>query len=439
MKIRLFIVSFLSLSLSLIAQEKRDKIFNLFGSNNNYFFVKNGNSIYKKDYSDSFIDTLFFYNPNMDNEIEFVTYKNKPTIVSKGGGMVWQVKNDTFKRIDNSYNHKMTNGSAVFVHNDTIMKFGGYGYWSDRNFFTYFSETTSEWEFYPINSTSLLPEGTSRPNFSHTETNFYFSGGVSHNPKNPIIETRNNEVWRYNFNKRTWTDLGTANFNYTDSNETLCIGKGRLLTSDSFVSTAEGRSVSIYDYTKNQLYKIERFNPSFGIDNAFINNDTLYNYRNNKLISISLEPYLSQELISEGSLYLDTNALFKNLREFTSIILVLLLLIVLYLYSKNRKRPKLTDTGFKFNRVHHPLSLNELKVLNLLVNNKRVESKNILTTIYDKELSSAQNNRIKLEVVESLNTKVSNIMGVKNFINSKKSLKDQRMLIYYSNFRSDFI
>ena len=116
-----------------------------------------------------------------------------------------------------------------------------------------------------------------------------------------------------------------------------------------------------------------------------------------------------------------------------------MLLIVLYLYSKNRKRPKLTDTGFKFNRVHHPLSLNELKVLNLLVNNKRVESKNILTTIYDNELSSAQNNRIKLEVVESLNTKVSNIMGVKNFINSKKSLKDQRMLIYYSNFRSHFI
>ena len=132
---------------------------------------------------------------------------------------MWQVKNDTFRRIDNSFNHKMTNGSAVFVHNDTLMKFGGYGYWSDRNFFTYFSETTSEWEFYPINPTSLLPEGTSRPNFSHTETNFYFSGGVSHDPKNPIIETRNNEVWRYNFKKRTWTDLGTANFNYTNSEE----------------------------------------------------------------------------------------------------------------------------------------------------------------------------------------------------------------------------
>lgn len=439
MKIRLLFFFFFTISLNLYTQENNQGIFSILGNNTKHFYVKNGNTIYKKNYNDSYIDTLFFNNTTSLNDIKFVTYKDKPTLVSKGGGMVWQVKNDTFKRIDNSFNHKMTNGSAVFVHNDTIMKFGGYGYWSDRNFFTYFSETTSEWEFYPINPSSILPLGTSKPNFSNTDTNFYFSGGVKHDPKNPVIEIPNNDVWRFNFNNKTWTDLGTANFNYTDIDQTVCIGKGRLFKAIYSRNITRGRSASIHDYLNNELYEIERFNPSFGIDSAFINNDTLYNYRNNKLIGVSLKPYLSEELISKGSLYLDTNALFKNLREFASIVLILLLLIVLYLYSKNRKRPKLTDTGFKFNRVHHPLSSNELKILNLLVYNKRVESKNILKTIYDKELSSAQNNRIKLETVESLNTKVSNIMGVKNFINSKKSLKDQRMLIYYSNFRSDFI
>ena len=78
-------------------------------------------------------------------------------------------------------------------------------------------------------------------------------------------------------------------------------------------------------------------------------------------------------------------------------------------------------------------------VLNLILYNKRVESKLILKKIYDPQLSVAQNNRKKIEAVESLNQKVSSIMGVKNFINSKKSLKDQRLLIYYSNFRSDFV
>ena len=78
-------------------------------------------------------------------------------------------------------------------------------------------------------------------------------------------------------------------------------------------------------------------------------------------------------------------------------------------------------------------------VLNLILYNKRVESKLILKKIYDPQLSVAQNNRKKTEAVESLNKKVSSVMGVKNFINSKKSLKDQRLLIYYSNFRSDFV
>ena len=78
-------------------------------------------------------------------------------------------------------------------------------------------------------------------------------------------------------------------------------------------------------------------------------------------------------------------------------------------------------------------------VLNLVLYNKRVESKLILKKIYDPQLSVAQNNRKKIEAVESLNKKVSSVMGVKNFINSKKSLKDQRLLIYYSNFRSNFI
>jgi hypothetical protein len=78
-------------------------------------------------------------------------------------------------------------------------------------------------------------------------------------------------------------------------------------------------------------------------------------------------------------------------------------------------------------------------VLNLILYNKRVESKLILKKIYDPQLSIAQNNRNKTELVESLNQKVSSIIGVKNFISSKKSLKDQRLLIYYSNFRSDFV
>ena len=37
------------------------------------------------------------------------------------------------------------------------------------------------------------------------------------------------------------------------------------------------------------------------------------------------------------------------------------------------------------------------------------------------------------------NEKVSNVLGIDNFVRSKKSFKDQRMLIYFSNYRKDFL
>ena len=63
----------------------------------------------------------------------------------------------------------------------------------------------------------------------------------------------------------------------------------------------------------------------------------------------------------------------------------------------------------------------------------------MLNKIYDPQLSAAQNNKIKNDLVDSLNEKIFKIMGINSFISSKKSVKDQRVLIYYTKFRKDFV
>ena len=332
----------------------------------------------------------------------------------------------------------MTNQSNVFVRNDTIMKFGGYGYWSSRNFFTYYSEITREWEYYPINQKSALPPGVSDVNSTCSENYFYFSGGLITDPRVPLNKTKNEHVWRFNFNEKMWTDLGTAKFASSPNEQLLDLGNGRKLVKNEF-NNGTVINTFIYDYQNNEISLIDGLNLSLSIDNGFVANDSLYNYRSDQLIGISTASLLNNDLIKQGAMYVDTIALFKSLTRFTVVALILLFGVVLFLYSKNRKRPRVSQTGFRFDRVHYPLSVNELMVLNLILYNKRVESKLILKSIYDNELSVAQNNRRKIEIVESLNKKVSGIMGVKNFISSKKSLKDQRVLIYYSNFRSDFV
>ena len=439
MKIRLLFFVLFFQTLSLISQSKVDQSNAVIGNNDDFFFVRDGINILKKDFNNNTLDSLIFNEKYPSKSFKLVIQNNAPVIVNKGGGMVWKVKNDTFTRVDNSFDHKMTNASSVFIHNDTIMKFGGYGYWSSRNFITYFSKTTKEWEIYSINPNSLLPPGVSSVNYSYINNKgFYFSDGLKSSPKYPLNKTINEEIWYFDFRNKSWEDLGTSKSEYIVESQILKLGNGQMLVGSTYGSAVSNDQVYLYDFINNNIGRLNSFNQIFGIDSAFVANDSLYNYRNNNLIGFDLKSYIT-ESTDEGSLYVDTNALFANLTRFTGVAIILLFIIVLYLYSKNRKRPRLSETGFRFNRVHYPLTEKELSILKLILYNKRVESKIILKEIYDSELSVAQNNRRKVEIVESLNKKVSTTMNINKFINSKKSLKDQRVLIYYSNFRTDFV
>lgn len=439
MKIRLLFFVLFFQTLSLISQSKGDQSSAVIGNNDDFFFVRDGINILKKDFNNNTLDSLIFNEKYPSKSFKLVIQNNAPVIVNKGGGMVWKVKNDTFTRVDNSFDHKMTNASSIFIHNDTIMKFGGYGYWSSRNFITYFSKTTKEWEIYSINPNSLLPPGVSSVNYSYINNKgFYFSDGLKSSPKYPLNKTLNEEIWYFDFRNKSWEDLGTSKSEYIVESQILKLGNGQMLVGSTYGSAVSNDQVYLYDFINNKIGRLNNFNQIFGIDSAFVANDSLYNYRNNNLIGFDLKSYIT-ESTDEGSLYVDTNALFANLTRFTGVAIILLFIIVLYLYSKNRKRPRLSETGFRFNRVHYPLTEKELSILKLILYNKRVESKIILKEIYDSELSVAQNNRRKVEIVESLNKKVSTTMNINKFINSKKSLKDQRVLIYYSNFRTDFV
>ena len=111
--------------------------------------------------------------------------------------MVWELTNDSIKRTDNSFNHRMTYQSDIFVKNDTIFKFGGYGFWSARNFFTYFSNTTKEWEFYNINKKSYLPPGLSNFNSTLVGDSYFVSRGSSIDSHNGTERIENNDVWKF--------------------------------------------------------------------------------------------------------------------------------------------------------------------------------------------------------------------------------------------------
>jgi hypothetical protein len=61
---------------------------------------------------------------------------NKLIFVDNHGGDVFELtEKDSLSKIDNSDIKNFLIGSSLFIKNDTLFRYGGYGYWSTSNFF----------------------------------------------------------------------------------------------------------------------------------------------------------------------------------------------------------------------------------------------------------------------------------------------------------------
>ncbi len=433
MKLRIFILLYFYFSINLLGQKINGIDINV---QQQYFWMLKGDYVLKKDFKNVLIDSFYIKKPKRESKLIIVSKKNKPYVVSKGGGMVWKIVNDTFIRIDKSHYHKMTSKSSVFVHRDTIFKFGGYGYWSSRDFFSYFSETSNHWEYYPINLQSILPPGLFDMDTSYASNRYFVSGGSTVNRHTGTTSRTNSSIWRFDFDSKSWSDLGISKFFDYEDYDFIDIGQNRHLAT-TFSDDKLTPSNYILDFNENLMIPIQN-SFDFSIANSFHKNDTIFTIEDDKLKKRSLSSFMILDKNAKP-LYMDSISLSKGLSSVVIVIMLLMIVFLLFLYSKNKQRPKLSDSGFRFQRVHYPLSVKEHKVLSLIVHNKTVDSKALLQAIYDSNLSPPQNNRIKLEVINSLNQKLAKVLDFNKFVRSKKSSKDQRMLIYFSNHRKDFV
>ena len=425
------LITVLFVSAICCAESKFNEYYSANPDSNQLYHIRYQNVVVS-DLNNIKIDT-FYYDENYYSKIdatEIAWINNVPYIVSIPGGMVWKLINDTFTRIDNSYHHKMTCGSDVFVHNDTIFKFGGYGYWSNRNFFTYFDFKTTQWEFYKINNT-YLPKGISHFNSTYFDENYYFSGGITINYFDATIHEQNPDVWRFNFKNKSWVNLGIGKHIDFHKKNTLDIGNGCILHED------DDDDIYLVDYVNNLIKKNNK--KSIGpLNNAIHINDSIYLNFDSRLVSFPINDFKTNASF-EKKFFLDSNALFSRLWVLSISLIIIIIILVSFLQIRNRNKPKITNRGIKYAGTNYNLTDRELKVLNALIKYKNIDSKTILMNIYDYSLSEPQNNRIKLDVIKNLDSKLCHILDVESFIESKKSTKDKRLVIYYSKQRKNFL
>ncbi len=221
-----------------------------------------------------------------------ISIKNKGTFfVHSGGGVVYQLKNDTLQRVDKSFEHRNQYGFGIFAYKNKIHCFGGYGLFENKNYTVYYDNQRKEWFKLIVNSDSI-PHERVAPLTHLQDNNFYIFGGRGDlTIENETLESRNifYDVWKLNLKTKNWIKLGVIIDEVVKSmlnpnSETVPYPSGQIVASNAnfFIFDIKNNSYKLYH---NEAYRtIQKIiyspeNKSFlisrSIHNANFNNCTV--------------------------------------------------------------------------------------------------------------------------------------------------------------------
>jgi hypothetical protein len=367
-------------------------------------------------------------------------------LVGRNGGLVYKLEGNTLRRIDRSFDHKMQINSAIFTRNDTLMHYGGYGFWSDRNFFTYFSEVSKEWEIISPTGSEQLPKGSHDSELVQSGNYIYVFSGLTTDEFEPLRVNQLREVWRFETNIKRWDYLGELSEDFHEYYEVLNLGD-KILYGDPKI-----HRYVLVDPVKNELAYYEISGPrkniyGYSVYNhirSFYDEGRIYLVRpenptvkdpwDGELIyTIIAEEEFLGEPISSIPLYA-TNGFPLRVAGSTFLILGALVL-VFYARKRYSERDKLVVSEkairYKGNKVSmDPISL---QVLNMLLRYKgEVNSQEILNLVENPAHNPAHNVRVKNQVIENLNFRIKTLLGLEeDIIESRPSKVDKRIKAYY--------
>ena len=347
------------------------------------------------------------------------------------GGQVLEWSRDTISRIDHSYEHRNQLNSAIFQRNDTIFRFGGYGFFESRNFFTYFDYKTKEWNSYKTKP-GLLPPGLSGVKYFVDSDGFYLFGGNSIDPHDKYINHPNNEIWYFSFVTKTWTLKGEFTLLTKLEGRTTDFQLGNqlffFLTDRMFSFDVDNGQVVQYP-TSSAYNSINYSKPVFVTDNSIKfsitanNNNTLELLYEQNLESALENPVLIEKTYTHSYVYWFVGGL--------ALVLSVILLVWWIRQRKNVPMLSVDDSLLYFNKKSMPLTPEESAFMGLFLNQTEVEVSDLLDVLQDTKVVYSQKMRIKEEIISSLNNKLYLLTGTKDFeIVSKKSKADKRMKVY---------
>jgi hypothetical protein len=405
-------------------------------SNDEYRYTVEDFNIKKENLNSLEIEVIPFQNIDKINlDLYELIVKNKEYyFINNASGLVYKVQDDNLRRVDNSLDNRLLKDSYIFQHNDTIFRYGGYGFWSQRNFIIYYDESNREWEIYKTNNNSYSPAGSYKGVYFKNKNDVYFIGGQKVDEKNKLESIDNQDVVKFNFKTKSFEYLGKLNFNFDVYSLIVKDDEGFVINNGSqiaYIKPIENK-VLFYDKTPLQLnlkyYQEKVTNNYFFDESYFLEVFRNQNFETN-LFKISKSDFFKNN--KEESMLYDSR-IEDSINVSTLFLIIMFIILILYAFDRYRfNMILLSPDGIIYKRVLNRLNDKEIDVIIKLINNEAIATKSILNIVENPNLSYPHNIKIKDQFLRELNLKLSTIFNT-NYdpIIVKKSKTDARIKEY---------
>ena len=353
--------------------------------------------------------------------------------INNTGGFVYRWHNDKLERIDHSYDHRSQMMSSIFTYGKKIYRYGGYGFFDARNFFTFFDIESNEWEVEIIDE-QILPLGSYDSKFFVDENYFYKIGGKTTDPFDRTKSSPLKDVWRFNLIDNTWEHL--LDFDYF---ETLTFSKNDFVMNNKF-----------YFINQNQLYAFNLENNTFEQISNFplieklVKNYPIFSKDTNLFYFTSSSNEKKQISVNKYS----TVGNFRverqiNTRNNTSSIiwivgfLTVSLMTFSFISILNKKTKKEKNIIFvtknSINRGKKKIEIDDIEqqILQFFHKSNPISITQIISLLDSKKITYSQKLRLKDKIISDLNTKIKILLESEiNPIKKQKDSKDSRIRVY---------
>lgn len=304
---------------------------------------------------------LIHQNFNLNDKVGFYSM-DRTFVVSAGIGLLYELRNDSLIRLDNSFDWRSRYNTKLSSYNNQIYSFGGYGLWTMKNNLVYWDELSREWMLEDYANLENVPKNFSK-GISHTRDSLFFymdSFFLSNN------ELPDKFVYQYNYKNKSWSIKGKGNdilYNFNRRNT--------FELENLFIHNSEGELFEL-NFTENSL--LSYVNPAKAIlkDTRFIVGNPHVSkvmlFTENGINKLDL-PFVLDKSTLTGNVFIKSKIYDSD--EFNLIYLVFLFLFLittLFIGYKIKKRNPVELIKRRIKLINPALSLEERKLLQVLLN-----------------------------------------------------------------------